>query len=443
MAKNSVKIIALVLAILLICSGLVFIISNNKTLAYSSSDRVYISQSIADFASVSKYYCLNKNLHYEPGYYIAVGEGRLDPIVAYAIGYEQNERKLGKTQHSDDAICNIVWDYMGDGRTQGKDVLYSEEFYDIVAKAELIQNLSEDDVSISSLETMLIQNSEGQYGPFTINFPSINDELVGKELKIIVNGTTEIAIEDLIKKDDGYYLTEEHGIQVGVENTIELEYTAWQYTGSYVEYAFEQKYVMQVTCPECGGTGKFTRPGGIAYIVNGIGVREDYDQVLWSVDPEEPFAHINEDCAGEVEGEIISEPGYYASQNIIDPNVECIPFLLYADLTFLAGTPDVEIEFNKINTEGEKLEGAIFDVNVVGGTVEGSSTITTTKEGNTLRIKPDKGSIAMTVTLTELKAPDKYAPLTESIILQYNWNKDTKQWDCNKSNIVLQDGEKV
>jgi len=236
MTKNKVKIIALILAVLLICSGLVYFITRNKTLAYTSRDIHYIGQSETEFESLSDYYCLNKGWVYEPGNYVLVGTGTLPELVAYAIGYEKYERQAGKTQpHTEDAITNIVWEILGANRGHSQEVYASGEFNRIKAQAELIQNLSAGCVSITAPDSMILANSAGEYGPFVINYPNINGELVGLDLTVRVNGNA-IAIEDLIKKEDGYYLTEAHGIQIGKQNIVVVDYTAPKYSGVYFEY---------------------------------------------------------------------------------------------------------------------------------------------------------------------------------------------------------------
>ena len=303
MTKNKVKIIAIILAILLICSGIVFLITSNRTMAYTNRDIIPISQSVSNFGNMSIYYCLNKGWVYEPGNYVMVGAYTLDPLVAYAIGYEQYERQLGKIDPNDhtstnlsnnanhDAIANIIWDMMGSGRPHRDEPYISEEFQQIIAQAEIIQNLSRNDVSITSTDSMLIGNADGEYGPFTINYPNIDGKLVGVDLNIIVNGTTIVEIEDLIKKADGYYLTEAHGIQLGVENTIELEYSANRYSGIYYEYTKEREIAIEAICSECGGTGTLESLG--IYDCS-TGVVEKNEDVKWSG----TINHTTE-CSGE------------------------------------------------------------------------------------------------------------------------------------------------
>ena len=446
MLKNNIKILAIVLAILLICSGIVYIITSNKSLAYTSDAiKDFQNMSVEIFAITNKYYCLNKGLDYAPGYYVKMGEGQLPPTVAYAIGYEQNERGEGKTHYNNDAVANIVWETMGSFHN-GQTIYYSDDYYKIINRANIIQNINENSVNIDIPNVMVVENAQGEYGPFTIDYPNINGELVGNSCKIIVNGTTVIDVKDLIKKEDGYYFTAAQGINKGQKNTIEIVYNASNYTGTYTRYKREMGIYRLTECLDCHATATFTIQG----ILNN-GQIETRDGNRWYGEFEHGTIRINdangvlvryEDCP-KTSGFSYQYRYENDYQDIIEPVITPIPVDKNDNVEFWAGKPNIEIDFNKINTEGKNVEGASFGIDVVGGQVEGSQTITTSASGNKIKIKPNDGATSVTVILTEIEAPEEYALLEEPIVIQYNWDSNNQKWICATNSFAFASGEKV
>lgn len=250
------KLIILTLIIAILCVGMTFIINkNNESLAvsYNVGSVTYISGTGGNPAPDQGIYCIVYGPQFVPGYFMCyAGPTNLPGDVAYVLG------KINPSDYSyydgtfrTDIRQNYLWDYLGRGSHVGDYAGMADDITNLKNEASTIQNLNSSSVNIEPLEEEFIKpNENGEYGPFVINYPSVNGKWVGDSLKITINGKELTTIPE---SGEEFYLTEEDGIKFGEENVLKISYQATRYSAYMYEFAPEQDIIINcVSCPNCG-----------------------------------------------------------------------------------------------------------------------------------------------------------------------------------------------
>lgn len=428
MVNKFSKILIKILVIAILFTTLITVLSKNDSYAQSyKTGRFY---SFYRLRGDPRLYCIERGYEFEPGtFYCYATNNNISAQLSYAV-YHQKYGDLDKGGNGTirdknyDPVANIVWYYTGNN------VSVTPEYKGLLEECNVAASLkSKGNVSIIAPSSPIIENEEGKYGPFIINYPYANGKLIGDSLTVKINGTV---LSTIPESGEEFYLDETQ-INYGAENIIEIYYNGKLYSGTSATFTPGRTETKYETCnnEECGAKRISTRT---VYLVNG---RIAYAE-SWYISSEDD--HI-EDCTGD----FVETYSYYGenTQDVIRIEPTTTPIEDSDEEKFWIGKPDIEIDFEKINTEGENIKGAKFNIAVDGGTVDGETIIITGTEGNKILIKPNKGATKITVTLTEIEAPEEYALLESPIVIEYKWDSEAKEWVNITQNFEFISGEDV
>ncbi len=362
------KFIILTLIISILCIGLIFIISkNNKSIAvsYGIGDVVYINGTGINPDPDQGLYCIVYGPQFVPGYFICYdGPNNLPSDVAYVLGHvDPSDYSYYDGTFRTDIRQNYLWDAIGKGSHIG-DYGMENDITNLKNEANIIQNLTQSSVSINPLEEEFIKpNDKGEFGPFVINYPSVNGKWVGDNLKITINDKELSTIPESGKE---FYLTEEDGIKFGEKNILKISYTATQYDAYMYEFGPEQDITISCTgCPDCGNS----------FYYSGIGYQTPDNEVIleetiecpecgYRFSKSEANDYINSgDITIGINGDI--------KQCVAYIDVEGSQIELEDEIEFWVGRKIV-INLNKTDngTPAEALENIEFDVEILNSTID-------------------------------------------------------------------------
>lgn len=423
MRKHKVITLALIIAIL--CIGIIFIISkNNNIVAASYRIGNIISISGDNPTPDNGIYCIQYGPQFTPGYFMCdAGPVTLGSDVAYVIGHANpSDYSYYNGLFRTDIRQNYLWEYLGDGSHKND---YSGMANDITAlkeEANIIQTLNKSSVSIKPLEDEFVkQNSEGKYGPFVINYPSVNGKWVGDSLKVTVNGKELSTIPESGKE---FYLTEEDGIKFGEKNILKISYDATQYQGEMYEFAPAEDMTIYVTCPGCSTS--FTVQTTGFELENGSYVLED--------DIECPNCTCDEFSSDNVS---ISYSGS-VKQRVAIVTTHPSPIHLEDSIEFWIGRKIV-IDLNKTDNgiPAQALENIEFDVAILNSSID-KTYILKDDYSKVLQtsIVTDKDGKAQIVIITyednvRLQIQEKHNQYyidTGTIVIDFAYNSSTSSW---------------
>ncbi len=362
------KFIILTLIISILCIGLIFIISkNNKSIAvsYGIGDVVYINGTGINPDPDQGIYCIVYGPQFVPGYFICYdGPNNLPSDVAYVLGHvDPSDYSYYDGTFRTDIRQNYLWEYLGKG-SHVADYGMANDITNLKNEANIIQNLTQSSVSIDPLEEEFIKpNDKGEFGPFVINYPSVNGKWVGDNLKITINDKELTTIPESGKE---FYLTEEDGIKFGEKNILKISYTATQYDAYMYEFGPEQDITISCTgCPDCGNS----------FYYNGIGYQTPENEVIldetircpecgYRFSKSEANYYINS-------GDITIGINGSIKQCVAYIEVESSPIELEDEVEFWVGRKIV-INLNKTDngTPAQVLENIEFDVEILNSTID-------------------------------------------------------------------------
>lgn len=262
MRKHKFIISALIIVIL--CIGIMFTISrNNKSMAanYSVGQVVTITGTGINPDPESGLYCIEYGPQFTPGKFVCYeGPTALPSDLAYVLGHvDPSDYSYYDGTFRTDIRQNYLWEYLGNGSHVDDYAGMANDIANLKAEADIVQKLNSSSVSIKPLEDEFIkQNAEGKYGPFVINYPSVDGKWVGDSLKVTLNDKELTTIPESGKE---FYLTEADGIKFGEKNILEVSYYATQYEAEMYMFAPEQDVEIYATCPKCGENFAFTAKG--------------------------------------------------------------------------------------------------------------------------------------------------------------------------------------
>lgn len=420
-------------------------------------------------------YCLNHGLTYAAyTTFVCIDNGSLDnifPEIPYIVE-QQKDYGSGKRDQYFDIEANAIWTLVNDNyealKTEVVDAAQT-----LINEARASLSLKEEGGNISltvrdengkiltpdnngRYNEVFTENEDGTYGNFEVTYPSFTNEETGSnellgDLKIYVNGKEYTKLPESGEKF-GFGI--EDGVNLGEYNQVKVTYSATKYSGNY---AILKPIVTQVNQYRCrwwyGDNYHYFNINIRGYFIDGSFIRDqdlDFEEDSDSIDIECPV----EDCP---EGNPIDYLGTYYKygvegdksntnfQDIIYIETEPTPIEEEIEIEFFAGRPDIEINFNKINTEENRIDGAEFQVAVQNGTIiEGSSNITTSSNtSNKIVIEPAKAADEVTVTFTEINAPEEYAILEEPIVITYKWDNTNRIWVSETKDFTFATGEDV
>ena len=128
---------------------------------------------------------------------------------------------------------------------------------------------------------------------------------------------------------------------------------------------------------------------------------------------------------------------YTADESGLQPVQIIVPYTTDIEnsdlLDFDTGRTKIVIDLEKYDPEGNGLAGAIFKVDITGGTITSgvnpsSNAFETAAGGNRIEIKPNEGTADIDVKISEITPPTGYVLLPEDIVLHYEWDESTNKW---------------
>ncbi len=445
MAKKT-KIFTIITVITLIAIGIITFLFSNKTEVYSIGGYKYFGEVINHMKNV---YCLDHGWTYARGDYEITDSGNLadianGPALAYLVAkYGQDVRDA-----TYDPVANAIWKYYAHCSYESSVEAEADRIWKEALEATNVQPGRGGNVSISGLDSstnFVPEDSAGQLGPFSLNYPTANGQPIGK-VTIKING------QEMSTPPSGsqFYLNEGNGIKFGEENHIEVHYEGTIYGGTYAEYSPAPYVVATETriCRSCGsaftyegmfhGNYQLPAPGSAP----GVELELIAGQHKETCEDETKFFSTGvmyEWFSGWLNGNQYG-PIAYADNNpnviqgLIEINPTQQPISENLDFNFWAGKPDIEINLDKINMKNTNISGAEFNVTVNNGKLESSSSVSASNGTNPeVMIKPDRGASTVTVTLHETKAPNDFTEIKNDIVVTYTWDSTSKQWKSSVS----------
>ena len=424
MRKSKIKLL-LIFIIMNIIAILSFFATNNNFCVIAAEDQKYFSELNPN----KNIYCIEYGITFQPGNYYGIGRDSVANDIAYVLG-NTNPSKYSYYDGTfrTDIRQNYLWDKIN-GASHKND--YGNMATDIEAlsqEATIIENLNADSINIENKNEeylsgngeFVIPNEKGEYGPFIINYPSINGELVGKSFEILINGKT---LKNIPESGKEFYLTEEDGIILGEKNKIEIKYSALQYTGYMNKYTLIRNMLLVVTCKNCEQTYNSTTTGYYD---------EDNELNLLS------SLSICDYCGTRnskknIDAVLLTDGD---PQDIAIVSVNSQSINLEKSIEFWAGRKLV-IDLNK--TDNAKLANALenieFEVSISGdekafikqedNSRPKTTKITTDANGNS-QITIIACSETITVTFTE--TDNKFYINNGPIVIDFTYNKASKTW---------------
>jgi len=461
MKKKLIKILTTILILSVLIMTIITTIKTNNSIAFSIGQDVEWTR----LSIHNNLYCVDHGYAFKKGMYYCYEIGSVDPRMAYLVATREN--KIEGSTGEEDLVSNAIWEIV---EGTGNNLPGLDKLLDEANAAAQIKSTGNIEI-IEKPATPIMENENGEYGPFIINYPQSNGKLGGGEVKIFVNGNE---VQKETRNLQQFYFTEEDGILFGQPNNIEFVYNATYYTGTYALFRPYAEYEKSIVCPYCNA--RYVATIAQACIVNGTIQKYKCDWVYpQTMEHNEIFVGTKIDENGDVQ--LVYEDCPYAAQNIWYDYWWSEPELTQGELDqivnefhkqigwqdliyiepvgnpvtenlsfdFWAGVPDIEIDFNKINTENEKIQGAQFDISIIGGQIVGGNTTisTSSTDSSIIRIKPDKEATTVTVILTETEAPEEYAKLEEPIVIEYNWDNQSRKWKNNTEDFQFNTGENV
>ena len=397
-----------------------------KYMAIANGDAAYFSQLDPN----NNIYCIVYGIDFQAGDYYCYGSSQLLSDVAYVIGNTDPAKySYYNGIFRTDIRQNYLWDRLNGNSHKNDYPGMADDIAALQQEAGIIERVDANSISIiNNNGEFVTPNEDEKYGPFIINYPSVNGKWVGKSLEILINGQ---ALTNIPKSGEEFYLTEEDGIKLGEKNEIKIRYSAAKYTGGMSKFTKVREAVAELVCRDCGKT-YYKETTGMQ--VNGqivIDTRALIDAVCPSCGSDNNM--IND--AGFIDG-------FVNTQDIATVWVYAQPIDLEDSIEFWAGRK-IEIDLTKIDNAKmpNALNGINFNVEISGdekafikldnGQRATSTTITTDQNGQSkITIIACKETI--TVTLTE---EDNIFYINNGpIVIDFTYNKNSKTWSANVRN---------
>ena len=294
-------------------------------------------------------------------------------------------------------------------------------------EANIVESLNSNSISIiNNNGEFITPSADGKFGPFVINYPSVNGKPVGKSFEVLINGQKLTNIPESGKE---FYLTEQDGIKLGDKNTIEIKYKATKYTGEMDKFTKIRDARVDFKCNSCGNT----------FSKDVTAIRQNGQIALDS-----SVGRVACSCGSydvDVTNAAFSD-GYVDTQDAAIVMVAPENIELEASIEFSAGRK-LEIDLTKVDNGklANVLKDIQFDVTISGddkafiqlpdGTKATSTTLTTDSNGESkLTIITTKENI--TVTFTE--RDNKFYIDNGPIEIDFTFNTASKTWNASIKN---------
>lgn len=418
--KSKVKLLLTVILINIVAILGLFAISNNSNVyGYDSRYIDYFSQLDPD----NDVYCIEYGINFQEGQYYNFGDERLSSDVAYVVGNtDPSKYSYYNGIFRTDIRQNYVWESMSGGSHKYDFEGMANDIEELRQEANIVETLSYNSISIiNNNGEFVTPDANGKYGPFIINYPSVNGKWVGKDFKVLINGNP---LTNIPKSGEEFYLTEDDGIILGEKNEIKIVYSAAKYAGVMSKYTKIRDAVAEIRCRNCGNT-YYERTTGIV-INNQIAIDNSIND---SYCPSCGSYNISITDVGFTDG-------YADTQDIATLYTYAQPIELEDSIEFWAGRK-IEIDLTKIDNAKipNELRGINFNVSISGDDKAfikldndqrvSSTTITTDANGQSkITIIACKETI--TVTLTE---EDNIFYINNGpIVIDFTYNKNSKTW---------------
>lgn len=376
----------------------------------------------------ANFYCIEYGINFQEGDYYCYDHANLPNDVAYVIGnIDPTKYSYNDGVFRTDIRQNYLWDVLN-GSSHKYD--YAGMAADIDAlkqEANIIENLNSNSISIiNNNGEFITPSADGKFGPFVINYPSVNGKPVGKSFEVLINGQKLTNIPESGKE---FYLTEQDGIKLGEKNTIEIRYKATKYTGEMDKFTKIRDARVDFKCNSCGNT----------FSKEVTAIRQNGRIALDS-----SVANIACSC-GSYDVDITNaafSDGYVDTQDVAIVMVAPEDIELDASIEFWAGRK-LEIDLTKVDNGklANVLKDIQFDVTISGddkafiqlpdGTKATSTTLTTDSNGESkLTIITTKENITVTFTEKENKFYIDNGPIE----IDFTFNTASKTWNASIKN---------
>lgn len=376
----------------------------------------------------ANFYCIEYGINFQEGDYYCYEHANIPNDAAYVIGnIDPTKYSYNDGVFRTDIRQNYLWEVLN-GSSHKYD--YPGMAADIDAlkqEANIVESLNSNSISIiNNNGEFITPSADGKFGPFVINYPSVNGKPVGKSFEVLINGQKLTNIPESGKE---FYLTEQDGIKLGDKNTIEIKYKATKYTGEMDKFTKIRDARVDFKCNSCGNT----------FSKDVTAIRQNGQIALDS-----SVGRVACSCGSydvDVTNAAFSD-GYVDTQDAAIVMVAPENIELEASIEFWAGRK-LEIDLTKVDNGklANVLKDIQFDVTISGddkafiqlpdGTKATSTTLTTDSNGESkLTIITTKENI--TVTFTE--RDNKFYIDNGPIEIDFTFNTASKTWNASIKN---------
>lgn len=383
----------------------------------------------------ANFYCIEYGINFQEGDYYCYAHANIPNDAAYVIGnIDPTKYSYNDGVFRTDIRQNYLWEVLN-GSSHKYD--YPGMAADIDAlkqEANIIENINSNSISIiNNNGEFITPSADGKFGPFVINYPSVNGKPVGKSLEVLINGQKLTNIPESGKE---FYLTEQDGIKLGDKNTIEIKYKATKQTGEMDKFTKIRDARVDFKCNSCGNT----------FSKDVTAIRQN-GRIALDSRVEENIACSCGSYDVDITNAAFSD-GYVDTQDAAIVMVAPENIELEASIEFWAGRK-LEIDLTKVDNAklANVLKDIQFDVTISGddkafiqlpdGTKATSTTLTTDSNGESkLTIITTKENITVTFTEKENKFYIDNGPIE----IDFTFNTASKTWNASiKNETALRD----
>lgn len=383
----------------------------------------------------ANFYCIEYGINFQEGDYYCYEHANIPNDAAYVIGnIDPTKYSYNDGVFRTDIRQNYLWEVLN-GSSHKYD--YPGMAADIDAlkqEANIIENINSNSISIiNNNGEFITPSADGKFGPFVINYPSVNGKPVGKSFEVLINGQKLTNIPESGKE---FYLTEQDGIKLGDKNTIEIKYKATKQTGEMDKFTKIRDARVDFKCNSCGNT----------FSKDVTAIRQN-GRIALDSRVEENIACSCGSYDVDITNAAFSD-GYVDTQDAAIVMVAPENIELEASIEFWAGRK-LEIDLTKVDNAklANVLKDIQFDVTISGddkafiqlpdGTKATSTTLTTDSNGESkLTIITTKENITVTFTEKENKFYIDNGPIE----IDFTFNTASKTWNASiKNETALRD----
>lgn len=360
---------------------------NNSVQAYNIGDMTYFSE----LDPSNNLYCIEYGVNFEAGNYYCFDKVNASDRISYVVGHvNPSDYSYYTGIFRTDIRQNFVWEELN-GNSHANEYGMKQDIEKLRTEADLMQSINSNSITMTKpddSEGFLEENEEGKYGPFVINYPSLDGKWIGDSMTVTLNGKELTTIPESGKE---FYLGVEDGVILGEENKIEISYRATHYTGTIESFTMERVIHKYATCSVCGQRFQIASKG---FSVN--------EQIIKN--PSEPWTlvsgnHVGNNCS---DLNLVYDDEFYIesgkTQDVAIITAVPTPIDIDETITFLPGRKLVINLTKKDNSViANLLKGIEFDVTVSADKKTYFVTDENGKQEQISIVTDDKGEAKITI----------------------------------------------